>query len=165
MVSSSVAASRPWAAPASLRRRLASLVYETLLLLGLLTVTWLLPHVLIGTLWQWSSPAWIMWLHLFLLCGIYFSWLWSGGRQTLAMQTWKLHLVDARRGTGLTPRQAALRYLLAWPSLLVCASGWLWALVDRDRQFLHDRLSGTRIIYVPPTRSSPPPSAETARSA
>ena len=24
----------------------------------------------------------------------------------------------------------------------------LWALIDRDRQFLHDRLSGTRLVSV-----------------
>jgi len=28
------------------------------------------------------------------------------------------------------------------PTLL----GILWALVDRDRQFLHDRLAGTRLV-------------------
>ncbi len=42
--------------------------------------------------------------------------------------------------------RAALRYALAWPSLLVFGVGFLWAFVDRDRQFLHDRLAGTRIV-------------------
>jgi len=41
--------------------------------------------------------------------------------------------------------RAIWRYALAWPSLLLCV-GLLWALVDRDRQFLHDRLAGTRIV-------------------
>jgi uncharacterized RDD family membrane protein YckC len=30
--------------------------------------------------------------------------------------------------------------------------GLLWALVDRDRQFLHDRLAGTRLVAVPPAK-------------
>jgi uncharacterized RDD family membrane protein YckC len=29
---------------------------------------------------------------------------------------------------------------------MFCGAGILWALVDRDRQFLHDRLAGTRIV-------------------
>ena len=39
-----------------------------------------------------------------------------------------------------------LRYALAWPSLLYLGAGLLWAFFDRDRQFLHDRLSGTRLV-------------------
>jgi len=35
---------------------------------------------------------------------------------------------------------------LAWPSLAFLGCGLLWALFDRDRQFLHDRLAGTRIV-------------------
>jgi uncharacterized RDD family membrane protein YckC len=63
------------------------------------------------------------------------------------MQTWKIRLVSADGGP-LTTRQVFLRYSLAWPSLLAGGVGVLWALVDRDRQFLHDRLAGTRLILV-----------------
>jgi uncharacterized RDD family membrane protein YckC len=42
--------------------------------------------------------------------------------------------------------RAALRYVLAWSSLLFLGFGFFWAFFDRDRQFLHDRLAGTRII-------------------
>jgi len=34
-------------------------------------------------------------------------------------------------------------------SLLCFGLGLAWALVDRDRQFLHDRLAGTRIVLLP----------------
>jgi uncharacterized RDD family membrane protein YckC len=44
--------------------------------------------------------------------------------------------------------QLWLRYLLAWPSLLLYGMGLIWAVFDRDHQFLHDRLSGTRIISI-----------------
>ena len=152
------------AATASIGRRLASVVYESLLLLGLLTVLWLLPHVLAGMLWQIASPAWLKWLHLFLVPGIYFSWLWSGGRQTLAMQTWKLALTDAQ-GAELSCARACLRYALAWPALLLCGAGLWWAWLDPDRQFLQDRLAGTRLIDARPSRSSPPPATGTGRSA
>jgi uncharacterized RDD family membrane protein YckC len=45
----------------------------------------------------------------------------------------------------VTPRKALLRFLLA---LLLVPTGIsiLWSLFDRDRQFLHDRLAGTRLV-------------------
>jgi len=42
-----------------------------------------------------------------------------------------------------------LRYALAWPSVLLFGAGLLWALIDRDRQFLHDRLAGTCVVLLP----------------
>jgi uncharacterized RDD family membrane protein YckC len=61
------------------------------------------------------------------------------------MQTWKMRVV---RGDGMSIGigQAILRYVLAWFSLLSIGAGFLWAFFDRERQFLHDRLAGTRIV-------------------
>ena len=44
-----------------------------------------------------------------------------------------------------------LRYTLAWPSVL-SGLGLAWALVDADRQFLHDRIAGSRIVLMPPVK-------------
>jgi uncharacterized RDD family membrane protein YckC len=102
---------------------------------------------------------------LFAVLAAYFVWCWSGGRRTLAMKTWKLRLMRAD-GTAVTPKVALLRYLAAWigPGLAVAAyallarhglgahAAWLvafnflWAFVDRDRLFLHDRVAVTRIV-------------------
>jgi uncharacterized RDD family membrane protein YckC len=132
---------------ASLRRRLASMGYESLLLIGVLSATFMLPYLLLGMIWQVEAAGWIELLHLILVLGIYFSWLWCHGGQTLAMQTWKLRLVSAASGGTVTWPQALLRYALCWLSLLLCGAGLLWAIVDRDHQFLHDRLAGTRIVF------------------
>ncbi|MDP1897905.1 MAG: RDD family protein, partial [Sulfurimicrobium sp.] len=66
------------------------------------------------------------------------------GGQTLAMKTWHLRLVSAD-GAPLTRRRAILRFALALPSTLL-GIGILWALFDRERLFLHDRLAKTKII-------------------
>jgi len=84
-------------------------------------------------------------LCVFLVLGTYFIACWSRGGRTLPMQTWKMRVVR-RDNLPIGVGQAALRYALAWPSLLVFGVGFFWAFLDRDRQFLHDRLAGTRIV-------------------
>jgi uncharacterized RDD family membrane protein YckC len=134
---------------ATLRRRLASMLYEALLLLGVLALTFMVPNLLVGVIWQVAEPGWLGWIHIYLVLGAYFLWYWRRGGQTLAMQTWKLKLVDAGSGRGIGLGQGWLRYTLAWPSLLTGA-GLLWAIFDPERQFLHDRLAGTRIVLLLP---------------
>ena len=93
-------------------------------------------------------------LQLFILVVFagYFLWCWLRGGQTLAMKAWGIRLV------GVTPRKALLRFLLAVALFPVSIA---WALFDRDRQFLHDRLAGTRLVLVsaarPTTSSASPP--------
>lgn len=138
---------------AGFRRRLASLLYESLLVLGILALTFMIPHLALGMAFEVAAPGWLMWVHVFAVLGVYFVWYWSRSGQTLAMQTWYLRLVGADDGRAVPGRTCWLRYALAWPSLLLFGVGLWWALIDRDRQFLHDRLAGTRIVLLPRTTS------------
>jgi uncharacterized RDD family membrane protein YckC len=120
---------------------------------------------------------------LFLVTGAYFIHAWSGSGHTLAMKTWRMRMVvDGNLPVPL--RTATLRFLLAWawflPALIACAAlglkgkaeiavalaagmlAWgLTALFDKDRQFLHDRLAGTRLVsIVKPTAATPAVPAE-----
>ncbi|MCX8086672.1 MAG: RDD family protein [Rhodocyclaceae bacterium] len=141
---------------ASLRRRLACLLYESLVVLGVLAVLFLLPQAGLSLALGGVLPGPLLFLHVFVALGAYFVWFWHRRGQTLAMQTWRLKLV---RLDGQAPnlKQLLLRYLLAWASLSFYGAGLFWAIFDRERQFLHDRLAGTRLIDAPPTRASPPP--------
>lgn len=123
------------------------MLYEVLLLLGVLSVSFMIPHLALGMGFSIVLPGWILVIHLILVLGTYFIWYWSHGGQTLAMQTWRLKLVTT---DGNPPRmsQLILRYLLAWPSVGYFGAGLVWALFDKERQFLHDRLSGTRIVLI-----------------
>ena len=129
-----------------LRRRLASMTYEALLLLGVLSVTFLLPNMALGMAFAITLPGWLLVLHIALVLGVYFVWYWNHGGQTLAMQTWKLR-ISTPNGTPPSLKQLLVRYLLAWPSIIYLGAGLLWALFDRNRQFLHDRLAGTTIVF------------------
>lgn len=160
---SSTARERPVVVLASLRRRLAAMLYESLLLLGVIALGFLVPWGVVLGLWGQAGhsdsllrmPAWVgqlELLHLIVLLGGYFVWLWRRNGQTLAMQTWGLQLVETQSGTKPSLRRCLLRYVLAWPSTLLVLSGLgiLWAaFVDRDRQFLHDRLAGTVVVFNP----------------
>jgi uncharacterized RDD family membrane protein YckC len=126
-------------------RRLASMLYESILLFAVAFLgTWLFQFAA-GTL---LIEGWRMHLLQFFLLALfaaYFLWCWLRSGQTLAMKTWRIRLV-AKNGHGrLAPAAALARFfyaLLLVPTLI----GILWALVDRDRQFLHDRLAGSLLV-------------------
>ncbi len=160
----------PLIAP-SLRRRLACLLYEGLLLFGVFFVA----AYLFGTLSQTRNAMNnrnALQAFLFVVFGIYFTWFWSRG-QTLAMKTWHIRLVDTK-GRSLTQWRALGRYLLSWfwflPPLAVIdlfhlsgqesaviVVGWIavWAVLSRfhpQQQFWHDALAGTRLISCAPVK-------------
>jgi len=140
---------RPVAEPAGLRRRLACMLYEALLLLGVLAFAFLLPQMILGMMTKTLPPGWVSLLHVFAVLGLYFYVLWGRNGQTLAMQTWRLQIVDAQSGKLPNASQRLMRYVLAWPSLLFFGAGLLWSFFDRDSQFLHDRFAGTCIVLLP----------------
>jgi uncharacterized RDD family membrane protein YckC len=152
----------------SLRRRLACLLYESLLCFGVVFFA-----ALIFSAWTDSRHALTNRLPLmafsFLVLGAYFSFFWHKG-QTLAMQTWGIRLVSASdrrlsllrtfwrytlawlwfipplaigQGLGRTSTETLLGLLLwflAWAGVSLCLPG---------KQFLHDILAGTRLIKAP----------------
>lgn len=125
---------------------MAAMAYETLLLLGVLSVAFMLPHLVLGMGFGTVLPGWALIAHIFVVLGFYFIWCWRHGGQTLAMQTWKIQISTPSGGAPSLAR-LALRYVLAWPSIVYFGAGLFWALFDRDRQFLHDRLAGTRLSF------------------
>lgn len=126
-------------------RRLASMLYESLVVFAVLLIGFLLPQILFSA-YGFGIGNRLLWLHVLGLLMLYFVWFWMNGGQTLPMKTWKLRLAGADGG-ALRPLQAILRYLAAWPSILFFGIGLFWALFDKDRQFLHDRIAGTRIVF------------------
>lgn len=129
-------------------RQLACLLYESLVVVAVLLIGFLIPQIVLHGFGMISPPR-MLWLHVFTLLMLYFVWCWVHGGQTLPMKTWKLRVVSAD-GDRLRPLQAVLRYCAAWPSFGLCGAGLLWALIDKEHRFLHDRLAGTRIVFEPP---------------
>jgi uncharacterized RDD family membrane protein YckC len=162
----------------SIKRRLIAMVYETFLLLAVemlaVALFLLVTRNNHAPVFQYGLKVW-----LFVVTGAYFTWGWTNSGHTLAMKTWRMQVVTTG-GARLPLRMAIVRYLLAWgwflPALLACTAlglkdkaqigaavavgllGWaLTAFLDRDRQFLHDRLAGTRLVLLPKTARTPAP--------
>lgn len=123
-----------------LDRRLLALLYEGLILIAVLMIAE-------GLFMAFSGTARLHRAYLFLVLGVYFTWFWTHGGQTVAMKTWRIR-VEQTNGHPVTVGQALLRYMLAYFSIGVAGIGLWWAWIDRDQQFLHDRLAGTRLIRI-----------------
>lgn len=151
----------------TVRRRLAALMYEAVLLFGVVFIAGYLFSTLTQQRNGLTHHNWLAaWIGL--VVGGYFVWFWTHGGQTLPMKTWRLRVVNARDGARLSVPRAVLRYVLAWmwflpplamhpllrltvPQTLIVAGVWfvVYAGVGRigaSRQFLHDRGAGTRIV-------------------
>ena len=84
-------------------------------------------------------------LSLLAISAAYFIYCWTHGGQTLPMKTWRIRLVT-RGGGAISLRAGICRYSFAVIGIGLFGLGFIWALFDGERQFLHDRLAGTKII-------------------
>jgi uncharacterized RDD family membrane protein YckC len=121
-------------------------LYEVLTVIAL----WMLASAIITTIFDNATHGPARWLlqgvSLLTISG-YFLWCWSHGGQTLAMKTWRIRIVMVS-GAPLTILKALQRLLLTAICLLPAGIGLWWALWDKDGQFLHDRLAGTRLVLL-----------------
>lgn len=125
-------------------QRLLCLLYDFLLLFAVIFMASLVFVPLFSSIDPLYFKPFYQ-FYLLTIMGVYFIWFWTHGGQTLAMQTWKLRIVDSK-GQSITKKQAITRYLLAlvlYPFFFITL---IWMFFDRDRQFLHDRIAGTQII-------------------
>ncbi|MCP5250758.1 MAG: RDD family protein [Nitrosomonas sp.] len=127
-------------------RRIICLLYEFLILLAIIFIASFIFHLVFrDTNASYFKPLYQ--LYLLFVMGYYFIWFWTHGGQTLAMQAWKIRIVTSE-GQMLSNRKAIIRYLLAVTGTLFLGAGFLWALIDREHLYLHDRLTGTRLIKI-----------------
>jgi uncharacterized RDD family membrane protein YckC len=128
----------------SLLRQFAAIFYDTLLLIAIFFVASLILLPLIGETGIESGNIFYN-AFLLLLAYLYFCWHWVDGKQTLGMRSWKIEVIN-ETDTPLNWKQASFRYFAALLSLLLLGLGFIWALFDKEKLTLHDRLSKTKLI-------------------
>ena len=136
---------------AGLLRRIAAILYDSLLLLAL----WFLatvPFIAIEggeSIEAGSGPLHIV--YQLTLAGVayaFFVGYWCHRGRTLGMQSWGLQL---QTPDGQLPSigAASIRFFAAILSWLPLGLGFLWQLWDSEKLTWHDRLSNTRLVHYP----------------
>ncbi len=139
-----------------LPRRLVALIYDLFLVLPLMmlvvAVAMGLQSLLTGEgAGDLGTPALhpqLVQLIAWLSAAGFFCGFWLKGGQTLGMQAWRVKLVN-EDGGPVSAGQAIRRSIGATLSAACLGLGYLWCLVDRDRRYAHDYLSGTRLVLLP----------------
>jgi uncharacterized RDD family membrane protein YckC len=133
------------ATDAGLLRRLASIIYDWLLVLALLFLA-TLPFIAAyggepvpaDNLLYRAVLAIVVWL--------FFTIFWSQYGRTLGMQSWGMR-IETVNGDRPGFWRTNLRFVGAVVSLLPFGAGFWWQVIDPQNRSWHDRLSGTRLIF------------------
>ena len=135
----------------SLPRRLTAMLYDALLVVALVAVVNALALGVVVRITageqQILNAQLVQFLTALSIVG-FFSLFWLHGGQTLGMQAWRIKLVDFR-GQAPTAGMALLRCLGAFLSAACLGLGYLWCLVDHNKRYWHDYLSGTELVLLP----------------
>ncbi len=146
------------AAVPGLFRRLAAILYDSVLVLALMAAAFTLVYLPLALalgledlrqypLYKHAMTAWM----LFVGVGFHL-WFWTHGGQTLGMRAWRMRLFSADGGP-VSLKQALIRYAVATVSLAAAGLGFLWILWQPDKLAWQDMASNTRLVLVDPNRS------------
>ena len=133
---------------AGLLRRLGAMLYDGLLLAGVMIVAAIpLPFVQPAA----DVSVWVRTLiqiYLVLVCFLFFGCFWTHGGQTLGMRAWRLQLrrID---GQNLAWSTVFVRFAGALLSWLALGLGFFWIAFDLQNRAWHDRLSKSIVVVLP----------------
>ena len=139
--------------PVGLGRRLMAMVYDAVIVLGLLMIASALALPMTGQRIAGQDIPYT--LFLLAVCFAYVGGFWVRGGQTLGMRAWKIKIVSAE-ADAVSWKAALIRFVTAWLSALPLGLGYLVALFNESRLCWHDRASGTRLVRVErPAKKTP----------
>jgi uncharacterized RDD family membrane protein YckC len=144
----------------SLPRRLAAMVYDTLLVLPMIMVAVAIATGLVFAIsgnpgsddYAATVPSWLVQLITVVVLTLFYGHFWHKQGQTLGMQAWRIRL-RTLSGEDISWYQAVLRCLAATVSLAALGAGYWWCLFDRNGRYWHDYISKTELELIPKTDS------------
>lgn len=147
--------STPDLAPAPLWRRIAAMLYDSLLVFAIWIVVGFVVFSAFGleqartvdgeTVVLDPVVRYTLFAAMVLSAWLFFGFFWTHSGQTLGMQAWRIRVVDVS-GRPIDWRQSSLRCLVAPPALLLGGLGYWWSLLDGQRRSWPDLASRSCII-------------------
>ncbi|WP_444932047.1 RDD family protein [Microbulbifer sp. SSSA002] len=144
---------------AGVGRRLAALLYDLLILMGLLVVYGFIAMMVASTVVGLNcqpevndynpcvSGPFFQLGALAVIAGYYF-WSWRAAGQTVGMRAWRL-LLASPNGVQLTWRQCVLRAIVAPLSIACLGLGFFSAWARSDKATWHDLISESQVRILP----------------
>ena len=145
---------------AGLIKRLAAMVYDSMLVFGVL-FTATVPVLFLESNMQETISneqvindlprlveGWAYQIYILCVYAGFFCWFWIKNGQTLGMQAWRLEIQNYSGGR-ISFKQSLIRFAAAFISALCLGAGYWWIWIDKDHQSWHDRLSKSRVVILP----------------
>lgn len=140
---------------ASLIKRFAAMVYDSLLVMAVamgygalfIGIKYSVFNVDLPT-GERATIGTAGFVGLILVIEAFFWFFWCRGGQTLGMRAWRLQLRQDN-GQFVSLPQAMVRGLIAPLSLAAFGLGYWWRLWDKEGRTWHDMASGTRMVQLP----------------
>lgn len=141
--------------PAPLWRRLAAMLYDSVLVFAIWIVVgffvlWALgvnsARETSGELAQLTAlQNNVLFAAMIASAYLFFGFFWTHSGQTLGMQAWRIRVQNAD-GSAISWWQSLLRFCTAPFALLALGLGYLYMLVDGERRTLPDIVSGSQVV-------------------
>jgi len=124
-------------------RRIASILYDSVLIVALLIVM-SLPFISFDIQENIFLKITIQ-FYFYLIIQYFFVWFWVNSSGTLGMKSWKIKIVDIK-GNKITYKKAIIRFNIAIISILIFGFGFIMSIFRKDKKCLHDIISKTTLI-------------------
>lgn len=147
----------PEFATPSLMRRIAAMVYDTLLLAAVSILYGAIAtgiNIAIngipatGERVSWGAFGIVVFIGWILTLAYFFCYFWKKSGQTLGMKTWRIKMYDANSMQLPGYSQCIIRCCCAPLSMALLGIGYWSMYLNPDRQTLHDKLSNTRVLLL-----------------
>jgi uncharacterized RDD family membrane protein YckC len=131
-------------------RILGCVIYDTLIVMGLLMIT---SSIAVGFHKLLSGQdtlehSRLFQAYLLLVIALYFIYFWKRAGQTVGMKAWRVKLVNIA-DQPLSYRQLIIRWLVAIPAYACLLVGVFWQYWSHDGLNWHDKASNTRLVFTP----------------
>ena len=143
----------PLNSAASMGRRVGAMIYDALVIIGILFIAALpLPILDAFAPGEWWAIL-LKRIYLAATMFLYLGGFWVHGGQTVGMRAWKIKLIRSD-GAAVRWKDALFRFAAATVSIASLGIGFFWALTNEEKKAWHDSWSSTRLIWIGGAKST-----------